>query len=95
MEEFAKGGRVRVVRTKSPYDTEGKLLRAQSRMNEAQYSPVSNNCEHFARWCTTGTSESRQVRRTITALAGVTVAAVTVMAALQMVKAVVKPAARA
>ncbi|GMU93074.1 MAG: hypothetical protein AMXMBFR4_21320 [Candidatus Hydrogenedentota bacterium] len=95
MEAFAKGGRVRVVRTKSAYDAEGVMLRAQSRLHEARYSPVLNNCEHFARWCTTGTAESRQVRLTIAALAGVTVAAVTVVAALQMVKGAVRTAERA
>ncbi len=37
--------------------------RAQSRLGERKYNLLFNNCEHFASWCKTGISESRQVRQ--------------------------------
>jgi hypothetical protein len=37
------------------------LKRAESRLREARYSLVFNNCEHFATWCKTGVAESEQV----------------------------------
>ena len=36
--------------------------RAESRIGEDEYNLVSNNCEHFANWCTTGNSVSTQSR---------------------------------
>lgn len=36
--------------------------RAKSRLGEHKYSLVYNNCEHFACWCKTGISDSKQVR---------------------------------
>ncbi len=36
--------------------------RARSRIGETEYNLVTNNCEHFAMWCKTGTSESSQVK---------------------------------
>lgn len=35
--------------------------RARSRLGENCYRLLSNNCEHFAEWCITGSSRSRQV----------------------------------
>lgn len=35
--------------------------RARSRLGEDNYRLLSNNCEHFAEWCLSGTSRSRQV----------------------------------
>jgi hypothetical protein len=29
------------------------------------YSPVVDNCEHFATWCATGRRESRQIDRLV------------------------------
>ncbi len=40
------------------------IERAESRMNEATYSLLFNNCEHFATWCKTGRHESEQVKNT-------------------------------
>ena len=37
------------------------LARARSRLGEKKYCLLSNNCEHFARWCKTGLHESDQV----------------------------------
>lgn len=36
--------------------------RAASRLGENNYNLLFNNCEHFANWCKTGFSDSRQVR---------------------------------
>ena len=50
------------------------IRRALSRVGEDSYNIVFNNCEHFAAWCVTGKSESKQVR---TVLSSTTVVAVT------------------
>jgi hypothetical protein len=36
--------------------------RAKSRLGEQKYNILFNNCEHFATWCKTGISESKQIR---------------------------------
>lgn len=90
LDEFAKGGRVRVVKSHSAYDTEGIIARAESRLDEMRYSPVFNNCEHFAHWCRTGVKMSRQVNRAITAATGLAVAAVTVAGTLAFVGAMAR-----
>ncbi|MGV2830537.1 lecithin retinol acyltransferase family protein [Myxosarcina sp. GI1(2024)] len=36
--------------------------RAESRLGEKQYNLLFNNCEHFASWCKTGISDSKQIR---------------------------------
>jgi Lecithin retinol acyltransferase len=38
------------------------IRRAQSRLGEKNYNLLFNNCEHFATWCKTGISDSRQIR---------------------------------
>lgn len=38
------------------------VSRAESRLGEADYSLFANNCEHFATWCKTGISDSKQIR---------------------------------
>lgn len=49
-----------------PYDTcylpEAVVHRAESRLGEQRYNLVFNNCEHFATWCKTGVSYSRQIK---------------------------------
>ncbi|MBX7257033.1 MAG: lecithin retinol acyltransferase family protein [Candidatus Hydrogenedentes bacterium] len=84
IEDFAKGGRVRVVRHRGSYDPEVVVERAESRLEETGYHPVRNNCEHFTRWCVTGAAESRQIRRALYALTGfaVTLAGTVTAAAL-------------
>ncbi len=39
------------------------MQRAHTRLGENHFDFVFNNCEHFATWCKTGISESRQVDR--------------------------------
>jgi len=38
------------------------IKRAKSRLGEQQYNLLFNNCEHFATWCKTGISDSKQIR---------------------------------
>lgn len=45
--------------------------RAKSRLSENKYSLVTNNCEHFAHWCITGKSASRQVKIAIQTVVGI------------------------
>ena len=42
------------------YTLEETLERAVRRIGETNYKLTSNNCEHFAMWCRTGLSTSRQ-----------------------------------
>ena len=44
------------------YVPEVVVSRAESRLGEAEYSLFFNNCEHFATWCKTGISDSKQIR---------------------------------
>lgn len=70
---FAKGGTVEAVPYRKCDSPDLVIVRAESRLGEASYRLVRNNCEHFARWCKTGRSASRQVQRTITTVAGLAV----------------------
>ena len=45
----------------NPADT--VVENARSRIGESKYNPFTNNCEHFAMWCKTGTSSSDQVNK--------------------------------
>lgn len=44
------------------FSSEEIIERALSRVGEDSYNLVFNNCEHFATWCVTGRSESKQVK---------------------------------
>jgi len=44
------------------YDADTVISRARSCCGSFDYSLFKNNCEHFARWCKTGKSESYQVK---------------------------------
>ncbi|MBE9156501.1 lecithin retinol acyltransferase family protein [Nodosilinea sp. LEGE 06152] len=60
-EAFAWGNPVYTVRQSIIYTPDTVMERATSRLGERQYDLLQNNCEHFANWCTTGRSESRQL----------------------------------
>lgn len=62
MAEFARGGRIETVFYDDGDSSDCVLMRAESRIGEANYQVLFNNCEHFARWCKTGRHESRQVK---------------------------------
>jgi len=42
--------------------------RAKSRLGEHDYNLLTNNCEHFACWCKTGISDSKQIRNYLPAI---------------------------
>ena len=50
------------------YVPEVVVSRAEGRLGEAKYSLLFNNCEHFATWCKTGISDSKQVRDFVPAM---------------------------
>jgi hypothetical protein len=52
------------------YTKKETVERAYSRLGERKYDLLTNNCEHFAVWCRTNISESRQVDRTGNLLSG-------------------------
>lgn len=59
---FSDGNKI-YIRTYPTYFTPDVVLRrATSRLGEHEYNLLFNNCEHFATWCKTGVSESKQVR---------------------------------
>lgn len=58
---FALFHQMRRVKNYHLYTPEETVKRAESRLGEASYNLVTDNCEHFAIWCKTGVSESRQV----------------------------------
>ena len=43
------------------FSADAVLIRAKSRLGESRFDLVYNNCEHFAAWCKTGLSNSRQI----------------------------------
>jgi hypothetical protein len=44
------------------------ISRAETRLGEDKYNLLFNNCEHFATWCKTGISDSKQIRDFIPAI---------------------------
>lgn len=48
------------------FSSEEIVNRALNRVGEDSYNLVFNNCEHFAAWCVTGKSESKQVKAVLT-----------------------------
>lgn len=61
LDSFADGSDVKVVHYKSCADRRVVLRRARGRLGEREYNLVTNNCEHFATWCKTGSRSSQQV----------------------------------
>ncbi len=66
LSEFAQGGIVRVIKYARSYPPREVVDRAMSRLGEARYDLVLNNCQHFATWCKTGEPTSSQVVRYVT-----------------------------
>jgi hypothetical protein len=79
LDSFSRGHRVDVVSSCPPELADEVVERAESRIGEASYDLVRNNCEHFATWCSSGRHDSRQVRAVINTVA--TAAAVAWVAA--------------
>lgn len=61
-----------------PHDTSPDIVieRAKSKVGESRYNLLTNNCEHFTRYCIEGEPRSRQVKQaaviaTVAALTGI------------------------
>lgn len=66
LEVFRNGHPCRVVtHNLRRYSPEQSVERAWSRLGEAHYSAVLNNCEHFVTWCIQGFHYSAQVQRLV------------------------------
>ena len=50
------------------YIPDAVVARAKSRLGERDYNLLTNNCEHFACWCKTGISDSKQIRNYLPAI---------------------------
>lgn len=60
-DDFARGGEVETVDDGSQAEGDEIVDRALTALGNKDYSLLFNNCEHFARWCRTGTGSSAQV----------------------------------
>ena len=66
LKNFLKGGILTIDReTKAKFSRSEIVERAWSQVGSRSYNLVFLNCEHFARWCTTGVCESKQVNAAI------------------------------
>jgi hypothetical protein len=62
-DDFKRDRKVVLCSYPTNYSADEVIDRARSRMGEDEYDLVRNNCEHFAHWCTTGVSFSKQVNQ--------------------------------
>ena len=59
---FLKGGVLQIdKKSKAKFSCSEIVERARSQIGNKSYNLVFFNCEHFARWCTSGVCESDQV----------------------------------
>jgi hypothetical protein len=81
--EFLKNGTVQIDTDPAAVYSPGETVkRARSCVGtgKGDYNLVFHNCEHFARWCKSGATESRQVQKAVTGLAiGAAAVAVTAL----------------
>ena len=68
--EFAGSDTVHVRAYKNRLPVEQIVENAESRLGDEGYHLVTNNCEHFAAWSSTGSATSSQVRRWAVAAPG-------------------------
>ncbi len=61
IEEFARGGEIEIVDDGGLLSGDEVVARARQALGTKDYSLLSNNCEHFARWCRTGRGNSEQI----------------------------------
>ena len=65
LDDFAGGVEIQVChldpKKYNLYSADETVARAYSRLGEKKYNLVFNNCEHFAVWCKTNISNSRQI----------------------------------
>ena len=86
--DFARGLPTQVTNPEaSPDERHLAVRRALSRVGERRYSLTSNNCEHFANWCTTGIAISQQVIAWIASFYRLALAFVSAMFAFALAQA--------
>jgi hypothetical protein len=62
LEKFLNGRELQIAQDIDSKYSEGEIInRANSRIGEKGYDLLTNNCEHFARWCVTGENVSYQI----------------------------------
>lgn len=63
LDTFLDGGRVVTIPYTDCYPSDLVVKNAETLIGEKGFSTVFNNCEHFARFCKTGSRRSKQVRK--------------------------------
>ncbi len=61
IEDFRRGGSIKVIVHDHASTKTTTLKRAKSRIGEQRYNLLFNNCEHFANWCKTGKHRCTQM----------------------------------
>ncbi|AJD92243.1 hypothetical protein JMA_29260 [Jeotgalibacillus malaysiensis] len=61
LEDFKRGGILRVKESVCTYSEDIIITRANSRINESQYNLIFNNCEHFVNWCRSGSRTTHNI----------------------------------
>jgi hypothetical protein len=64
LETFSRGNPIYMAKYSDGfgYIPDVVVERAKSRLGEQKYNLLFNNCEHFASWCKTGISDSKQIK---------------------------------
>jgi len=69
LQTFGAGAKIRVCqRQPGDFPASTILARAVSRLGEDRYDLLTDNCEHFVRWCRNGKAESPQIAAGLRAL---------------------------
>jgi len=84
--DFLKGGRLRRRDHKCRLPPSETISRAREHLSDKGYSLTFNNCEHFATYCATGKKKSRQVRKVLGSLVGITLVATGTLIRRKMAK---------
>ena len=74
IDNFLNRGKLRRRRYRKRLRHSETLRIAQEHLSKKGYSLAFNNCEHFAAYCSTGKKKSKQVRRVMSGVVGVTIA---------------------
>ncbi|MFJ8268688.1 lecithin retinol acyltransferase family protein [Peribacillus asahii] len=61
VEDFRRGGELRVIDSVCTYSKEFIISRAYSRIGEKNYNLIFNNCEHFVNWCRSGSNTTDSI----------------------------------
>jgi hypothetical protein len=83
-DDFADGNEIQTVEYRRSLPPAMVVQRALDRLGENNYDLFENNCEHFARWCKTGTAKSEQVENTFSLAKGLTHGMMAVAAGIRL-----------